>query len=53
MGKNVVAYEKCNAEIGDLSSGKVLFRVNHASKNAQKKLEQKIIRWNFAPEHMD
>ena len=52
----VVANEKCTPKIGELSSVKKLFWVNHASKKAKKariSLKRKIFGWTNVPEKMN
>ena len=49
----IVANEKCITEIGELSSVKNLFWVNHATKNAQKNFKQKTFKLTFVSEKMN
>ena len=49
----IVAKEKCTPEIGELSSVKILFGANHASKKARINLKQKIFKWANVPEKMN
>ena len=49
----IVANEKCAPEIAKLSSVKILFWANHASKKARISLKRKIFDWTNVPEKMN